>query len=61
MLSLTALYVSALVDTHCGRNQPISDSTQGPLHEMQPVPDIAQVAENLRVDSPGTYGKAKCS
>lgn len=32
---------------------------EGPLHEMEPIPDTAWVTENLRLDSPGTYGKTK--
>lgn len=38
----------------CENNQPISDMTEGPFHEMEPTPNTACMTKNktLRVDSP---------
>lgn len=32
-----------------GHNQPTSDLTVGPVHEMKPIPNTAWVANNLRL------------
>lgn len=39
--------------TSSGSNQPISDLTQGPLHEMEPVPNTAGVTKKLTLRAQG--------
>lgn len=42
-----------------GTNQPLFDWIWIPFHEIEPITNTAQVAKNLRVDGPETYGKTK--
>lgn len=43
----------------CVSHQPLSDWISGPLHELEPTPDKAQVAENLRLCTPWAQGERK--
>lgn len=57
--SLPARYTGAIVARSHQSNQPLSDWIKGPHQEMEPMPGIASVAKNLRLDRSWIKGKPK--
>ena len=39
--------------------KPITDLTEGPLHEVEPTQNAVWGTKNLSLDSPWTWGKTK--
>lgn len=56
---LPARYTGAIVARSHQSNQPLSDWIKGPHQEMKPMPGIASVAKNLRLDRSWIKGKPK--